>query len=87
MIFHVSDRSQNNLAPGKREYKLSVARLIGALVLVIVLFVVAYAAHASSWDAGQDKLLAMAQSVFGIAVGILLGEATASKQLRDQGTQ
>jgi hypothetical protein len=85
MLFHVADRSQDDRPPSKREYKVSPTRLIGAFVFVIVLFAVAYAAHAYKWDAGQDKLLTMAQTVFGIAVGILYGEANASKQLKDQG--
>jgi hypothetical protein len=86
MLFHVADQSQNDLPPSKREYKVSPTRLIGAFAFVIFLFAVACAAHAYNWNAGEEKLLTMAQSVFGIAVGILYGEANASKQLKDQGS-
>jgi hypothetical protein len=85
MIFFVSNRSQIALAPIKREYTLSIPRLLGAIALVIALFGLAYGAHALNWDTGQNTLLTMAQSVFGIVVGILTGEATASKELSGPG--
>jgi hypothetical protein len=43
----------------------------------------AYIAHHYSWDAGQNFLLKMAETAFGGVLGILLGEMSAAKELKN----
>jgi hypothetical protein len=83
MIFHVSDPSQKGLLPSKRNYQVSGWRLAASFVLIILLILAAYIAHHYSWGAGQVTLLKMAETVFGAVLGILLGEMSAAKELKD----
>jgi hypothetical protein len=86
MIFWTPHSDQKRLPGLKRDYEFNFRRLVWAIILVAVLVGGAYGFHLLNWEPGQTLFLTLAQTVFGVVMGVLTGEGTASRELSNPGT-
>ncbi len=70
------------LAGSESELRLRVGVVLAWLASVVILVVLAIAAHASKWEAGATAIINVAIGISGVGLGSIIGEKKGAQSVR-----